>query len=345
MTCKVDQKTLLLDFLQEKKEVSIFIGKEWNEFFSDLATFLDLTTWAGKQWKNQRGFALRSLRNLGFGKSKFEGKIHEEIKYMIDKIDETIEKSGAKKNDANTINETEMLSIKSFLGPAISNTIGIMVTGLRYAYDHPIRKNMDAVFLGDQTGLHFLGLASCFPDLFKIFLLLPTSASKQAKMMFSYLSELFKPMLLERQVAIDAESSEESDNYVDIYLKRLKEIRESVAPTGEEDFFSGKLLNARGTYFDYNSFLRAKIVDNLYGAVLAIFGAGSSTTKDMLEWFLAFMALHPDAQEDMYQEIMRVIGASRLVSITDKNELPVTEAIIHETLRIASMIPLNLPHV
>lgn len=264
---------------------------------------------------------------------------------MTDKIDDANEESGAKKNDANTINATGTLPIKSFLGPAISNTIGIMVTGLRYEYDHPIRKNMDAVFLGDQTGLHFLGFASCFPDLFKILLLLPTPASKQARRMFSYLSELFKPMFLERQVAIDAESSEESDNYVDIYLKRLKEIRESVTPTGEEDFFSGKLLNARGACFDYNSPLCTDTVDNLYGAVLAIFGAGSSTTKDMLEWFLALMALHPDAQEDMYQEIMHVIGTSRLVSLTDKNELPVTEAIIHETLRIASMIPLNLPHV
>ena len=80
------------------------------------------------------------------------------------------------------------------------------------------------------------------------------------------------------------------------------------------------------------------------GNVQAIFGAGSATTKDMIEWFLALMAVHQDAQEQMYQEIMRVIGSDRLVSITDKNELPLTESIIYETLRFASMLPLSLPH-
>lgn len=85
-------------------------------------------------------------------------------------------------------------------------------------------------------------------------------------------------------------------------------------------------------------------VDHLMGNVQAIFGAGSATTKDMIEWFLALMAVHQDVQEKMYQEIMRVVGADRLVSLTDKNELPITEAIIHETLRFSSMIPINLPH-
>lgn len=77
---------------------------------------------------------------------------------------------------------------------------------------------------------------------------------------------------------------------------------------------------------------------------MSIFGAGSSTTKDLIEWFLALMAIHQDVQEEMYQEITRVIGSSKSVSLDDKNDLPITESIIYETLRYGSLIPINLPH-
>ena len=85
--------------------------------------------------------------------------------------------------------------------------------------------------------------------------------------------------------------------------------------------------------------------DNARGCAQSFFGAGSATTKDMIEWFLAIMAVHVDVQETMYQEILSAIGPDVRVSLNDKNRLPITESIIQEVFRFGTLIPLNIPHV
>ena len=193
-----------------------------------------MTTYNGKAWKSQRSFTLRTLRNLGFGKSKFEGKIHDELKYMTDKIDDKIKEA----------NDTP-IRILEFLGPAISNTIGLMTTGIRYDYDHPIRKDIDKIFIfTDQTsiGFTFFSWASYFPAIIKIILMLPTRASKQAAFFFTYIINYVSCISSERKVAIDAmndaELLEESDNYIDVYIKRLREIDNS--SSDDKEYFSSK---------------------------------------------------------------------------------------------------------
>lgn len=203
--------------------------------------FLELTSWNGKLWKNQRGFTLRSLRNLGFGKSKFEGKIHEELKYMTDKIDEASKKSVGAKLEAPPIR------ILSFLGPAISNTIGMMTIGLRYDYDHEIRKNIDSVFNSDQTsvGFSFFSWTSYFPEILGLIFLLPTPSAKRSKFFFTYVVDYIRSIIKEKKRAIDSmdsvELAEESDNFADVYLKRLKEI-ESIGAIDEKDSFDRKCI-------------------------------------------------------------------------------------------------------
>ena len=86
------------------------------------------------------------------------------------------------------------------------------------------------------------------------------------------------------------------------------------------------------------------IEDNGRACAQAFFGAGSVTTKDMIEWVLALMAVHQDVQEVMYEEIIRVIGPNQLVSLNDRSSLPITESIITEVLRFSSMLPINIPH-
>ena len=153
---------------------------------------------------------------------------------MMEKIDET------KRNADKTSDTTQ---IRSFLGPAISNAINLMITGVRYDYDHSIRKNLDAIFLGDQSIFHFFSLASCFPEIFKLLLLLPLPESKRAKFFFSYLGEYFGGIFKERQAIIDEmtddEMLEESDNYIDVYLKHLKGIKNAGGATDDKEFFSG----------------------------------------------------------------------------------------------------------
>lgn len=49
--------------------------------------------------------------------------------------------------------------------------------------------------------------------------------------------------------------------------------------------------------------------------------------------------------EKVHEEIERVIGADRAPSLTDKAQMPFTEATIMEVQRLAMVVPLSIPHM
>uniref|UniRef100_A0A8C6TMX0 Cytochrome P450 n=1 Tax=Neogobius melanostomus TaxID=47308 RepID=A0A8C6TMX0_9GOBI len=76
--------------------------------------------------------------------------------------------------------------------------------------------------------------------------------------------------------------------------------------------------------------------DNLLQTVMQLFNAGTDTTATTLRWGLLIMAKYPHLQDQVREEISRVIG-SRQVLIEDRKDLPFTDAVIHETQRIANI--------
>lgn len=49
--------------------------------------------------------------------------------------------------------------------------------------------------------------------------------------------------------------------------------------------------------------------------------------------------------EKVHEEIERVIGCDRLPSLTDKAQMPYTEATIMEVQRLSMAVPLAIPHM
>uniref|UniRef100_A0A673CHM4 Cytochrome P450 2K1-like n=1 Tax=Sphaeramia orbicularis TaxID=375764 RepID=A0A673CHM4_9TELE len=83
--------------------------------------------------------------------------------------------------------------------------------------------------------------------------------------------------------------------------------------------------------------------DNLVITVLNLFGAGTETTSTTLRWGLMLMVKYPKIQDQVQEEISRVIG-TRQVQVEDRKNLPFTDAVIHETQRLANIVPMALPH-
>ncbi|XP_016328967.1 cytochrome P450 2K1-like isoform X2 [Sinocyclocheilus anshuiensis] len=84
--------------------------------------------------------------------------------------------------------------------------------------------------------------------------------------------------------------------------------------------------------------------ENLMMSVTDLFIAGTDTTGTTLRWGLMLMAKYPHIQDRVQEEIDRVIGGRQTV-VEDRKKLPYTDAVIHETQRLANIVPMNLPHM
>ncbi|KAI0161804.1 cytochrome P450 [Hypoxylon sp. FL1284] len=82
---------------------------------------------------------------------------------------------------------------------------------------------------------------------------------------------------------------------------------------------------------------------NKWGA-MALCAAGSFTSRATMMWFFLAMTLYPDVQKKAQEELDRVIGKDRLPNGADRENLPYIEAVVQETLRWHSVVPLAVPH-
>ncbi|XP_044530715.1 cytochrome P450 2J2-like [Gracilinanus agilis] len=114
-------------------------------------------------------------------------------------------------------------------------------------------------------------------------------------------------------------NSEEAHDFIDAYLKELSKYSGNVSPSFNED--------------------------NLVSCTLDLFFAGTETTSSTLRWALLYMASYPEIQGKIQDEIDRVIGQSRLPTMADKENMPYTNAAIHDVQRMGNILPFNVPRM
>ncbi|XP_019734811.1 cytochrome P450 2K1-like isoform X1 [Hippocampus comes] len=83
--------------------------------------------------------------------------------------------------------------------------------------------------------------------------------------------------------------------------------------------------------------------ENLLNSVINLFGAGTDTTGNTLSWGLLFMAKYPQIQDQVQEELSRVVGV-RQVQTEDRKNLPFVNAVIHETQRLSNILPMAILH-
>ncbi|XP_029451964.1 cytochrome P450 2K6-like isoform X2 [Rhinatrema bivittatum] len=81
---------------------------------------------------------------------------------------------------------------------------------------------------------------------------------------------------------------------------------------------------------------------NLLSLLSALFMAGTDTISGTLRWGLLLMAVYPEIQSKVQEEIERVIEKAQ-PRTEHRKQMPYTDAVIHEIQRIANIVPLNLP--
>ena len=71
---------------------------------------------------------------------------------------------------------------------------------------------------------------------------------------------------------------------------------------------------------------------------------GTTTTFNTLSAFVNLMAHYPEVQEKLQKEVDNIVGSSRDVSISDRQNMHYTRATIYELNRFVSVAPLGIPH-
>ena len=63
-----------------------------------------------------------------------------------------------------------------------------------------------------------------------------------------------------------------------------------------------------------------------------------------MRWAIAYIVSYPQHQAAIQKEIDEVIGRDRLPNLSDRTRLPLLQATIMETLRLANVLQAALPH-
>ncbi|XP_010714362.1 cytochrome P450 2J2-like [Meleagris gallopavo] len=119
--------------------------------------------------------------------------------------------------------------------------------------------------------------------------------------------------------------------------EKISKHKEDLNPSESRDFIDSYLQEmAKSNGSDFCE-------DNLVACTLDLFFAGTETTSTTIRWALLFMALYPEIQARVQAEIDAVIGQCRQPALEDRNNMPYTNAVIHEVQRKGNITPFSLP--
>ncbi|XP_047330989.1 cytochrome P450 736A117-like [Impatiens glandulifera] len=83
--------------------------------------------------------------------------------------------------------------------------------------------------------------------------------------------------------------------------------------------------------------------DSVKAIILDIFSAGTDTTSTILEWAMTELLRHPKAMKELQNEVRKVANGKSIVTEDDIENMSYLKAVIKETLRYHTPIPLLVP--
>ncbi|KAH7718340.1 Protein CYP-33E1 [Aphelenchoides avenae] len=155
----------------------------------------------------------------------------------------------------------------------------------------------------------------------RVFLNLPYFKQHAAHMKanFGKLDAFFQRQIDEHEKHIDYETDSQTLDYAEAFLREKKKRDKE----GGEHFFTHHQL--RGMCAD-------------------LFAAGQETMSSTLAWGFAYILHAPEVQKQLHDELDRVIGSARPITMDDRPSLHYTNAVILEIQRLCNILQQNILH-
>jgi cytochrome P450 len=202
--------------------------------------------------------------------------------------------------------------LESRFNMAVLNALWHIISGERYSHDDPKLSHLLKIMSEDFEKVQVQGptlfmpwLATLFPKLTGF-----DSIMNTLNLTYAFLQE----SITAHKKTFDPNNPRD---LIDVYLK---EIQNTTDPN--------------------SSFLKEEGEKEMLVVLLDLFGAGGDTTSTSLCWAILYLITNPEIQKKAQKELDSVVGTSRLPSLADRPRMPYMEALIAETMRMSSIVPL-----
>ncbi|XP_054719611.1 cytochrome P450 2U1-like [Uloborus diversus] len=210
---------ILTDFksIKEAFASDAFMGRPKDLPFDLSETTKKTGAFHGKEWKDQKAFALHMLRDLGFGKTKMEEHLREEIEDVLNRMDELVGKP------------TRLADI---LSPSVTNNIGSLLFGKRRDHSDPkltqLQSNINDIgrLAGATTWQLFFPWIGAILGYFKI------GDKGRLKMANQYLQEYVDEEIKEHLKSLDSNNIRD---FIDGYLLQMEKKSKDPSSTFHRD--------------------------------------------------------------------------------------------------------------
>ncbi|KAF8792511.1 Cytochrome P450 2U1 like protein [Argiope bruennichi] len=258
------ENVIILNDFQSSRDAFLqdaFMGRPPNSAFKANKETDRTQAINGMPWRDQRRFSLRLLRDLGFGKSKLDEMIREELDEVLEHFSES---------------KGQPMFVRPILAPSMSNNIASLIYGRRMKYDDPDRIFLDRVINESAAEAGAAAWQFFFPWVRKVFEFFQFGKEGRMDYLLRKMKEFARKEIAKHEETFDEDNIRD---YIDGYLLEIRKNKDPAfcKPVLEDlsgAFFGGGsetvrvtiewLLLTMATYQDIQAKVHAEI-DNIIG--------------------------------------------------------------------------------
>ncbi|XP_059216227.1 probable cytochrome P450 305a1 [Stomoxys calcitrans] len=294
---------LTYQLVKEVNLQEVFEGRP-DTFFLRLRTMgtrKGITCTDGKLWYEHRNFAMKQMRNVGYGRSEMEKRIEKETHSLLKFIYEL---------------SSVPVFPSTFLAQSVINVLWSMTAGQRFERgDKRMAKLLS--LMGRRSKVFDIsgGLLTQFPWL--RFVAPNKTGYNLIRQLNKEMYDFFMESIEHHKTTMTKENAEQ-----DLIYAYLWEMQQEISNNNENTTFNET---------------------QLVMTILDLFIAGSQTTSTTIDLSLMTLAMKPEIEKRIYEEIIANTKSKEFPNLGNKSYYPYTEAFLMEVQRFYHIAPITGP--